>query len=269
MRYNLELYRRLLSVQIRSQMQYRVSFALAVAGTGLITLLEFASLGLVFDRFGGIQGWSLPEVAFLYGLVELGFGLMDMIFGGFDPSFFGQEVQLGTFDRLLLRPLNLNLQVMGLDFPLRRLGKIAVGGAIFIYGVSNLAIVWTPLKIIYIPFIILGIVLFFGGLFLVGSTVTFWTVESIEAINVLTYGGNYTISHPMHIYPDWLRRFFTFIVPAIFINYYPALYILDKADPFNMPEFVRLISPLVGLGVFIAANTFWRFGVRHYRSTGS
>jgi ABC-2 type transport system permease protein len=269
MLYQLDIYRRLLGVQLRSQMQYRTSFWLSLTGTGLVTFLEFAALGLTFQRFGTIQGWTLAEVAFLYGMVELGFGIMDMVFGGFDPGFFGQEVRLGTFDRLLLRPLNLNLQVMSLDFALRRIGKIIIGVAILGFGVTNASIDWTLLKVLYIPVILAGIVLFFGGLYLIGAGITFWTIDSIEAINIVTYGGSYTISHPMHIYPSWLRQFFTFIVPAIFLNYYPALYVLGKSDPFGVPILFQFAAPAVGLMAFILANQFWKFGVRHYRSTGS
>ena len=50
MKHTFSMYHRLLSVQMRSQMQYRVSFWLDMAGTAVITLFEFASLALVFKR---------------------------------------------------------------------------------------------------------------------------------------------------------------------------------------------------------------------------
>lgn len=100
MRHTLGCYRRLLGAQPRSQLQYRASFVFGVLATMLITLTEFGAIALVFGRFGDVQGWTLGEVAFLYGLVELSFGVMDMIFAGFDPARFGQEVRKGTFDRL-------------------------------------------------------------------------------------------------------------------------------------------------------------------------
>jgi ABC-2 type transport system permease protein len=75
--------------------------------------------------------------------------------------------------------------------------------------------------------------------------------------------------YPMHIYPDLLRRFFTYIVPAIFLNYYPALYILDKPDPLGLPVFAPLLAPVAGFGVLGAALLFWQFGVRHYQGTGT
>ena len=77
------------------------------------------------------------------------------------------------------------------------------------------------------------------------------------------------MSYPMHIYQDWLRTFFTYVIPAIFLNYYPALYFLDKVDPFHFPAYAPLLSPLVGFGMLAIALAFWRFGIRHYQSTGT
>lgn len=263
------LYLRLIAVQIRSQLHFRTSFLFELIGTALVTTFEFGSLALVLQRFGGIQGWTVGEVAFLYGLVEISFGIMDMVFSGFDPPNFGKFVRQGMFDQLLLRPVNITLQVLGSEFIIRRFGKIFIGGAIFALAVSLTDISWTTAKILYLPFVVLGMILFFGGLFMIGATITFWTVESIEVMNILTYGGGYTISHPMHIYQDWMRRFFTYFVPAIFLNYYPALYFLGKPDPFNFPPFAPFLSPFVGLAIFLAALAFWQFGMKHYQSTGT
>jgi ABC-2 type transport system permease protein len=128
---------------------------------------------------------------------------------------------------------------------------------------------WTPVKLVYLPLVFLSLVSFFGGLFVAGAAITFWTVESIEVVNIFTYGGTEMMSYPMHIYQDWLRRFFTFIVPAIFLNYYPTLYFLDKPDPFHLPPFAPFLAPLVGFGVLAVGLKFWTFGMRHYQSTGT
>ncbi len=125
MLHTFNIYHRLLGVQIRSQMQFRAAFFMEVLGAMLNTLLEFGSLALVFEKFEHIQGWSLGEVAFLYGLAELAFGLMDMIFSGFDPKDFGLEVRRGTFDQILLRPINVTVQVLGRRLVMRRIGRIA------------------------------------------------------------------------------------------------------------------------------------------------
>lgn len=269
MRHTFAIYLRLLRVQFRSQLQYRASFLFLLFGTGLVSVLEFSSLALVMQRFDTIRGWTVGEVAFLYGLVEIAFGLMDMTFSGFDPQRFGQEVRKGTFDQVLLRPVPVTVQVLGSDFALRRVGKILTGFGILGFAFSSTAIAWTPLKLLLVPVMIGSMLCFFGGLFVVGATITFWTVESIEVMNILTYGGSYVISHPMHILQNWLRNFFTFVVPAIFLNYYPALYILEKTDPLGMPAWAPFAAPVVGVGTLLLSLVFWQHGVRSYQSAGS
>ncbi|UCF62168.1 MAG: ABC-2 family transporter protein [Anaerolineaceae bacterium] len=263
------IYLRLIAANIRAQLGYPVSFLLEATGTGLILSMWFISLVLIFQRFEHIAGWTLGEVAFLYGLIEMAFGTMDMIFSGFDPHFFGSNVRRGGFDKLLLRPEGLTVQVLGSSFVFRRLGRIIQGVVIFIIALSMIEVSWTPAKILYLPVVFISLICFFGGLFIIGSTITFWTVESIEVINILTYGGSEMMSYPMHIYQDWMRRFFTFIVPAIFLNYYPALYFLDKPALQALPSFAPFLSPMAGFGVLLLALRFWRFGIRHYQSTGT
>jgi ABC-2 type transport system permease protein len=262
-------YCRLIAADIRSQLGYPVSFLFETAGAGLVLSMFFVSLALVFQRFETIAGWTLGEVAFLYSLIEMAFGMMDMIFSGFDPQFFGGNVRRGGFDKFLLRPQGLTLQVLGSNFVIRRLGRILQGMVIFVIALSMVEISWNPAKILYLPVVFISLICFFGGLFIIGSTITFWTVESIEVINILTYGGSEMMSYPMHIYQDWMRRFFTFVVPAIFLSYYPALYFLDKPGLHDLPSFVPFLSPIVGFGVLFLSLRFWRFGIRHYQSTGT
>jgi ABC-2 type transport system permease protein len=267
--YTADIYRRLVSVKVRGQLQYRLSFFSDLVSTGLITTLGFGTLALVLQRFENIGGWSLAEVAFLFGMVETAFGTMDMLFSGFDPQSFGQHVRRGTFDQLLLRPVGITIQVLGSEFILRRLGRIVQGLVILGFALANLDIHWTLVKILYLPFVFASLVCFFGGLFITGATFSFWTVEALEVMNIFTYGGSEMVSYPMHIYPDWMRRTFTYLIPAIFLNYYPALFILDKPDPLGFPGFAPFLAPLVALGSLLASLAFWQFGIRHYQSTGT
>ena len=184
------IYFRLMRIQIRSQLQYRASFLFLLFGAGLIALLEFSSLALVMQRFDTIRGWTVGEVAFLYGLVEISFALMDMVFSGFDPQRFGLEVRKGTFDQVLLRPLSPIVQVLGSDFAMRRIGRILTGIGVFAFALSQVTIDWTPLKLAMVPVVIVSMFLFFGGLFVIGATISFWTIESIEIMIMLPYGGS-------------------------------------------------------------------------------
>jgi len=266
---SLSLYWRLVGVQIRAQLQYRTNFWFDVITAGMMTIISFGSLALIIQRFGSIAGWSLAELAFLYGMVEAAFGVMDMLFSGFDPGTFGRQVRLGLLDQLMLRPVDVVLQIFSSDLALRRLGRITQGAFVFILAIYWLDISWTLPKVLYLPLVFFSMVCFFGGLFVIGSAVTFWTVDSIEVMNIFTYGGAEMMSYPMNIYSNWMRRVFTYIIPAIFLNYYPALFFLDKPDPFGMPSVVYWLSPVVGFCTLWLGLSFFSFGLRNYQSTGT
>ena len=146
---------------------------------------------------------------------------------------------------------------------------MAEGLIILIFGLSQIEIHWNAVKILYLPVLTISQILFFGALFIIGATTTFWTTERLEVLNAFTYGGNEVMSYPMYIFPRPIRWIFTFLVPVIFMSYFPAVYILEKSDPFNAPTFFSFLAPLVAIGMFFLAMRFWHFGIRNYQSTGS
>src|SRR5262249_34004981 len=130
-------------------------------------------------------------------------------------------------------------------------------------------IVWTVGKIVYLPIVVLSGIILFSAIDLIGGTLCFWTIERSEVINVFTYGGVFMSSYPMNIYPAWMRRTFTFIVPIAFVAYFPGLYFLDHRDPLGLPSFVSFLTPFVAIIFAVVALVFWEWGLRHYQSTGS
>lgn len=267
--HTLHLYLRLAGAVTRSQMQYRVSFLVDSVGVMLTNLLEFFAFALAFGAFGSIGGWPLARVAFLWGLSEMAFATMDMLFSGFDPAFFSKSIKRGAFDQMLLRPVNLVAQVFASDVALRRLGRVAQGAAIFVFALANLGMAWPPEKILYLALVFAGAVCFYGALFVLGAALCFWTTESLEIVNIFTYGGTTMASYPMHIYNDFLRRVFTFVIPTAIMIYYPALYFFDLPDPLGLPRFVSFLAPITGAFLLMAALLVWRFGVGKYQSAGA
>ena len=67
------LYMRYIEISVRSQMQYRASFVMLSFGHLLATGVEFVAILVLFARFDNLQGWTLHEVAFLYGMVNIAF----------------------------------------------------------------------------------------------------------------------------------------------------------------------------------------------------
>ena len=264
---SLRLYVRYVGVSVRSQMQYRASFVMLSLGQLLITGIEFLAIWVLFDRFGSLRDWSLPEVALFYGIVNIAFALSEAAARGFD--IFPGMLRSGEFDRLLLRPRTTVLQLMARELQLMRVGRIAQGLAVLVWAGAALDLTWTAAKVALLIAAIAGGACLFAGLFVLQATMAFWTTESLEILNTVTYGGVETAQYPLAIYRPWFRKFFTMVIPLACVNYFPALAILGRADPHGGPAALGWLAPAVGVAFLAATLQVWRVGVRHYRSTGS
>jgi ABC-2 type transport system permease protein len=261
------LYRRLIGARIRAQMQYRISFLLMTLVSFVITCSDLLAILILFNYFGELAGWRAGEVALLYGLAMVAFGLSEMVAAGFD--IFPQAIRQGEFDQVLLRPVGIFVQVLAADFQLRRLGRVAQGGLALVLAIAWTSIVWTPLKVLYLLVVLISGFVMFSALLVLGAVLCFWTVQSIEIINTVTYGGTEMASYPLPIYHELLQRFFTFVVPLAFVSYFPALYLLDRPEVQRLPSWLPGMTPVAAAMLALMAWLAWQVGVRHYQSTGS
>ncbi len=264
----LSLYGRFVSQSIRATLQYRLSFVLMAFGYFITSGVEALGVWALFDRFGMLGQWSLAEVALLYGMVNVAFPISEALARGFDV--FGQEfVKTGNFDRVLLRPRSTVLQLAGHEFQIHRIGRLLQGLIVLGIALWLLPIDWTWWRLALLVFTILSGVVFFYALFIFQAALSFWTVESLEIMNTLTYGGVEMAQYPLAIYQPGFRRFFTFVVPLGCISYFPAVAILGIDDPLGSERWMQLAAPLAGYLFFAVSLIAWRFGIRHYTSTGS
>lgn len=262
------LFLRFAAASLRGQMRYPASALMLMLGNFLATGIEVVAVWALFHRFGAVQGWQLGEVAVFYGLVNTMFALASALGRGFDVL--GTDfLRTGAFDRLLLRPRTLALQLMGHELRLSRMGRLLQGLLVLGFATQQGAVSWTPEHLLLALLAIAGGVALFLGLLVLQATLAFWTVESLEVANVFTYGGVEAGRYPMALYTRWFRWLLTFIVPLACVAYYPALVLLERSDPLGAPGWWGWCSPLVGFLFLGLSFAIWRRGVRHYASTGS
>lgn len=264
----LSLYGRYIAASLRAQAQYPASTLMLGASHLATTAIEIVAVWALFDRFGQVQGWTFGEVAFFYGLINITFALADLVTRGFDV--FGAEfVKTGAFDRILLRPRSATLQLLGHEFRLSRFGRILQGLAVLVAGTWLAGHRWDAGDLAVALFAVAGGVALFAGLLVLQATLAFWTVESLEVANVLTYGGVQAAQFPLSIYAGWFRDFLIFVVPLGCVAYFPVLAILDKPDPLGAPDWILPLTPAAGFLFLAMSFAAWRVGVSKYTSTGS
>ena len=260
------IYLRLIGARARSQLEYRASLVLQIFASALLTLLDFVMILVLFENVPELDGWTVQQVALLYGIAGVSFALTDLIVGHLD--LFPQMIRDGTFDQILVRPLPSLLQVVASDFSLRRIGKILQAVAVLAVALAAADIDWTVGRAAMVPLAVVSGTLIYTGVWIALATIAFWIVDAIEFVNAFTYGGNFLSAYPITIFGRWLRNLVIFLIPIAFVAYMPALYILDKPDELGLPEALQYASPFVAVLTILISRLVWENAVRHYRSAG-
>jgi ABC-2 type transport system permease protein len=260
-------YAALVRSRVAAQASYRTSFALDVAGQVLLGLVEFAEVYVIFHQVDALGGFSFGEVMLMFGLATAAFGLADMVVGHVDRLPF--YVRTGQFDAFLLRPLSGLGQLLTSDFSLRRLGRVATALAVLAAALAVVDIDWSPARVALLVATPLAGAAIVSAVFVASSTVGFWLVEGMEFANAVTYGGNYLSSFPFTVFGTAIRRFFTFVIPAAFVAYLPALALVGRPEPLGLPAWLSWSGPVVAVLALGGAGLIWRAGVRHYVGAGS
>ncbi len=252
---------------IRSTLAYRVSFALTALGGLVVTGLDFVAILLMFAQVDVLGGYTLPEVAFLYGLSATSFGLADLLIGSAERL--GRRVRDGSLDTLLVRPAPVLAQAAADRFALRRLGRVTQGALVLGYALIALDVDWTPAKVLLLPVTLVSGAAIFGAVFVAGAAFQFVAQDASEAQAAFTYGGQTLLQYPPTVFGKELVRGVTFVVPLAFVNWVPAAHVLGRPYPLGLPGWTAFAPPLVAAGCCALAGLAWRAGLRSYRSTGS
>jgi ABC-2 type transport system permease protein len=263
----LRCYGLIAAMWMRSTMAYRASFMMTAFGNFAVTAFDFVAILLMFAHVDALGGYSLPEIAFLYGASGVAFGLADLVLGSMDRL--GRRVRDGTLDTLLVRPVPVLAQVAADRFALRRLGRITQGLLVLGYALLVLDIDWTPLRVLMVPLMVVCGAVIFGAVFVGGAAFQFVAQDASEVQNSFTYGGNTLLQYPPTIFAKDLVRGVTFVVPLAFVNWLPALYVLGRPYPLDLPQWLAFLPPVVAAVCCWPAGLAWRIGLRSYRSTGS
>lgn len=252
---------------VRSALAYRASFLMMAFGNFAANALDFVAIMLMFSRIDALGGFSLPEVAFLYGTSGVSLGLADLLLGSIEGL--GRRVRDGTLDVLLLRPAPVFAQVAADRFALRRLGRLTQALLVLGWSLPRLPVDWTVGRVLMVPLMAVCGAAIFAAVFTAGAAFQFWAQDAAEVQNSFTYGGNAMLQYPPTVFAKELVRGVTFLVPLAFVNWLPALRLLGRPDPLGLPGWVDFLGPVVAALMCTGAGLAWRLGLRAYRSTGS
>ncbi|MBB6670545.1 ABC-2 family transporter protein [Cohnella nanjingensis] len=254
----------LYKINVRAGMQYRLNFILSTLLAALVTVSEFLGLVVLLSVFGAIQGWSVWEIGYLYGVLMTA----KFLYRAFGSAINNFEPYLvnGTLDQLLLRPMPLLLAV--LTSRTRMVGgellqSLTVLGAcvarLLVHGDASWWIVPETLLIICTG----TVIMFAVGL--ATAACGFWITRT-EDLSVLTDNATTTACQlPLSLFPEWLRTLLLAVIPFGFINYVPAMFIVRG----EWGVWTLAATAAVAAAALLIALGVWKIGVTKYQSTGT
>ncbi|MBR6219954.1 MAG: ABC-2 family transporter protein [Clostridia bacterium] len=258
----MRLYLKFVSMHLKRSMAYRQSFFLSTLGQFLISFSAFLSMWFLLSRFGTVGGYTLGECMLCAGVTLSGFSLAECFFRGFDR--FSGLVRSAGFDRVMLRPRGLMLQVLCDDIEFARLGKLIQSIVMLAWGVARSPVAWTPWRALVLLLMVAGGTVIFAALFILYAALCFFTLEGLEVVNIFTHGMREYGVYPLDVYGGGILKFCTFVIPYALFQYYPLMALLGRTEH-RLLGLMPLLTPLF----LLPCAALWQIGVRRYKSAGS
>lgn len=248
---------------LKMRLAYRVDFLVDTLAVLFSLAIQLAVLDVLFGKVRALDGWSYPQVLFIYGFSLVPLGLFNLVsvnlYGFADEYLIG-----GRFDRVLLRPVGSLAQVIFESFNVSGLSEILLGLAVMAGAAGKLGATFGVADALALAVLAPGAALVYLGVFLGITTVSFWFEDKMglapPVYNLIRFS-----RYPITIYSLPVRLFLTFALPFAWVAFYPAAWFVGGPALAK----VALLTPVVGLVVFGGAALLWRRGVRNYVSTGS
>lgn len=250
---------------IRGQMQYRSNFLSMVALGVVYQGAGFGIVLVVMQSVNTIGGWSLEELAFLYGLRMLAHAVWILPLGHLWSL--DQTVREAQFDRYLMRPLSPFVQFLTSRVQLNALGDLLVAVVVLGYSCTLVEIHFSLPVLLYLATAVCGGALIEVSVQVMLSCAVFRTLNTSALRNLADSVFGMLASYPLTIFSSFSQHVLA-ATPIAFVAYFPAALALGKGKSFPVPEWYAALSLPVGLLMALATAAVWRSQMRHYQSAG-
>jgi len=262
-----QLYFRLIQISLLSRMQYRANFIAGILGLIFWNVINLGLIGVLVTRFTNLNNWTLWELVFLYCMWILGHSLYDL--------FFSHTNQLedylieGTFDQFLLRPASPLIQVLGRELQYIEIADMLIGLTGISLAYAQLGLHWNSWRWGFFVIAAISGAMIELAMNLLIACSAFWTGRSRGSFFIVNQFYGLVHQYPVDIFGKAFRVIVTGLIPVAFMNYYPALLLLDKMDRAQPGWWLSYMSPVAALLLVGIASRVWQQALLHYSSSGS
>jgi len=238
---------------------YRFDFSFRIIRPILEIIVTLTLLNALFSHSATLGTWTITETALVTAISLLTVGLVTLFFGN-GLEGLHREIVTGTFDRLLLQPMDAQWLASTRIVFVTNIFRVAFNVVFFYFIVIRLNQApslgdWLLFGLAFISALVIYYSLMFSA-----SIVSFWALsgELFYLFNSVTSVAKY----PIDIFGSLLRFFLTFL-PVIFLATVPAQALLGK------PTLLVYLSPFIACLALWLTRRFWHVGLRSYESASS
>lgn len=242
-----------IKTSLLSAISLRESFLLQSLLLLLSNFIFFSFWWIYFDQFNSVRGWTLSDMACLYGIVNGAYGLFSVFLGG--SRYISRMIFEGDLDALIVKPKNLLFQIMGSKSISSGWGDIG-SSVLFLYFSGYLNLKTFPLIIL----LILTSCLIIAAFSIITGSLAFW-IENSHALSKQLFEFLLTFSnYPKSIFVGGIKFFLMTVIPSGFIGFVP----IEIINQFTFDNLLMIVG-FCTVYFYLSVKIFY-FGLNYYSS---
>lgn len=261
----LKLYGLHIKYIVKAESQYRANFISGILANLYTYLLMYMTVWILTNRFQVVAGWDYQQLVFLMALNLFSYAVATSALWK-HYAYLEDNINNGSFDKFLIRPLHPTVSMLFNGFDWTGFGQIIVSVVFLGNSIVHLQVQWSLYKIFVLLSCIVGGIFIQTAAMIFFGALCFWLKKSASLGDVLFFTLRNFINYPVSIFGGGVTFILTYILPWAFINYYPALYLLDKQDGQNG---LYVLTPVIGVVSLLFSLWITNRGVSKYKSVGS
>lgn len=260
----LRLYRVFIAQFFKLIMQSKADFFIGLLGFFFTQITGIAFLYLVFRQIPVLADWTLDQLIFIYGFAQIPRGIDHLLTDNIWLVAWRLIVN-GKFDRYMLRPMNLFLQVIFENLQPDALGELLVGTILIVLSLTKGIVIVDSAHILLFVVSIFAGALIYTAIKLLFASFAFWMKVSGPVLYTAYQLADFA-KYPTEIYAKGVRFIITWIIPFGFVAYLPASYFL-KPDVGALSTVG--VECLLAAAFFTVAYLVFMWGTKVYESAGN
>ncbi|HZQ11085.1 MAG TPA: ABC-2 family transporter protein [Anaerolineae bacterium] len=247
---------------ILSELEYRVNFVTNAMMSIFWLVWGVIGATIFFAYRDQIGGWTYYQVLLVIGLFSIFTGVMEAFFRPNITAMI-EQVREGTFDFVLVKPVNAQFYSSFHSLTMWRIVDIIAGAAVIVYALAAMHVIPTLAQLLVFATLMLIALILVYCIWLAMMTMSFWFVK-VDNFAELFYSFYEAARYPVTVYGTWIRAALTFVIPIAFITTFPAAALIGLLQPTEL---------VIGIGLavllLVGTNRLWKIAIRSYASASS